>query len=334
MPNQVPETMRFVGLTGPGAPEVLKIQTMPTPAPREHEVLIKVHAAGINRPDILQRQGKYPPPAGASPILGLEVAGVVAAIGGAAALKVGEAVCALVPGGGYAEYCVVPAAHCLPLPRGVSMQNAGGIPETFFTVWANVFQIAGLKKGDLFLVHGGAGGIGTTAIQLAHAIGAEVFTTAGTEEKRAACVALGAKHAFNYKTQNFVEEITRITDGRGVDVILDMVGGGYTEKNVHSLAMRGRLVQIAFQQGANVTLNLAKIMQKRLTITGSALRPRSIEEKASIAQDLRAHAWPLLESAQVKVIVDRIFPFAEVQVAHEYFERGTHMGKVILNLAD
>lgn len=334
MPDQLPETMRFVGLTGPGAPEVLEIRTMPTPVPREDEVLIKVLAAGINRPDILQRQGKYPPPPGASPILGLEVAGVVAATGQNSTLKAGDPVCALVPGGGYAEYCLVPAVHCLPIPRGVSMQHAGGIPETFFTVWANVFQIAGLKKGDLFLVHGGGGGIGTTAIQLAHAIGAEVFTTAGTDEKLAACVALGAKHAFNYKTQNFAEEITRITAGRGVDVILDIVGGGYTEKNIQSLAMRGRLVQIAFQQGATVTLNLAKIMQKRLTITGSTLRPRSIEEKASIAHDLRAHAWPFFENGQVKVIVDRIFPFAEVEAAHEYFERATHVGKVILNLAD
>jgi NADPH2:quinone reductase len=334
VPNQVPESMRFVGVTGPGGPEVLEIRTMPTPVPSEHEVLIKVHAAGVNRPDILQRQGKYPPPAGASPILGLEVAGVVASAGKSSTLAVGAAVCALVPGGGYAEYCVVPAAHCLPVPGGISMQHAGGIAETFFTVWANVFQIAGLKKGDLFLVHGGSGGIGTTAIQLAHAIGAEVFTTAGTAEKLAACVALGATHAFNYKTQNFAEEIARITDGRGVDVILDMVGGGYTEKNVQSLAMRGRLVQIAVQQGANVTLNLARIMQKRLIVTGSTLRPRSIEEKASIAQELRARAWPLLEGGQVKVIVDRMFAFAQVKAAHEYFERGAHVGKVILDLTD
>jgi NADPH2:quinone reductase len=309
MPGQIPENMRFVGLTGPGGPEVLEIRAMPTPVPRAHEVLIKVHAAGINRPDILQRQGKYPPPPGASPILGLEVAG-----------------------GGYAEYCLVPATHCLPVPRGLSMPQAGGLPETFFTVWANVFQIAGLKRGDLFLVHGGAGGIGTTAIQLAHASGAQVFTTAGTDEKCATCVALGADHAFNYKTQDFSEEIKRFTDGRGVDVILDMVGGGYTEKNINSLAMRGRLVQIAFQQGANVTLNLAKIMQKRLLITGSALRPRSIEEKAAIAQELKAHAWPLLESGQVKVIIDRIVPFAQVKEAHEYFERGAHVGKVILEI--
>jgi putative PIG3 family NAD(P)H quinone oxidoreductase len=300
--------------------------------PSAHEVVIKVAAAGINRPDILQRQGKYPPPPGASPILGLEVAGVVATVGKDATLKIGDTVCALVPGGGYAEYCRVPAAHCLPVPRGLSMPQAGGLAETFFTVWANVFQIGGLKRGDLFLVHGGAGGIGTTAIQLAHASGAQVFTTAGTDEKCAACVALGADHAFNYKTQNFAEEIKRITDGRGVDVILDMVAGDYAQENVNSLAMRGRLVQIAVQQGANVTLNLAKIMQKRLIVTGSTLRPRSIEEKATIAQELKAHAWPLLESGRVKVIIDRTFAFAQVREAHEYFERGAHFGKIVLEI--
>jgi len=332
MSGELPENMRFAGVTGPGGPEVLEIRTMPTPVPRAHEVVIKVAAAGVNRPDILQRQGKYPPPPGASPVLGLEVAGVVAATGKDATLKVGDAVCALVPGGGYAEYCLVPAAHCLSVPRGLSMLQAGGIPETFFTVWANVFQIGGLKRGDLFLVHGGAGGIGTTAIQLAHACGAQVFTTAGTDEKCATCVALGADHAFNYKTQKFAEEIRRITDGRGVDVILDMVAGGYTQENLDSLAMRGRLVQIAVQQGANVTVNLAKIMQKRLTVTGSTLRPRSIEEKATIAQELKAHAWPLLESGKVKVIIDKTVPFAKVREAHEYFERGAHVGKVILEI--
>jgi len=332
MPAELPENMRFVGVTGPGGPEVLEIRTMPTPVPGAHEVVIKVAAAGVNRPDILQRQGKYPPPPGASPVLGLEVAGVVAATGKDATLKVGDAVCALVPGGGYAEYCLVPAVQCLSVPRGLSMLQAGGIPETFFTVWANAFQIGGLKRGDLFLVHGGAGGIGTTAIQLAHASGAQVFTTAGTDEKCATCVALGADYAFNYKTQKFAEEIRRITDGRGVDVILDMVAGSYAQENLDSLAMRGRLVQIAVQQGANVTVNLAKIMQKRLTVTGSTLRPRSVEEKATIAQELKAHAWPLLESGKVKVVIDKIVPFAKVREAHEYFERGTHVGKVILEI--
>jgi len=322
--------MRFVDPTGPGGPEVLQIGEMPTPRPRAHEVLIKVHAAGINRPDILQRQGKYPPPPDASPILGLEVAGEIAALGAGATLKLGERVCALVPGGGYAEYCRVPASHCLPVPQRLSMEEAAGIPETFFTVWANVFQIGKLKSGERFLVHGGAGGIGTTAIQLAHARGAEVFTTAGSEQKCALCRELGAAHAFNYNSQNFAEEITRITAGGGVDVILDMVGGGYTEKNVDSLAMHGRLIQIAFQQGAKVTLNLAKIMQKRLIITGSALRPRSIEEKAAIATQLRHEVWPLLESGQVKVIVDKVVPFAKIKTAHEYFDTAQHAGKVIL----
>ena len=324
--------MRFVDPTGPGGPEVLQIGEMPTPLPREREVLIRVHAAGINRPDILQRQGKYAPPPGASPVLGLEVSGEVAAVGAGATLKLGERVCALVPGGGYAEYCRVPASHCLPVPEGLSMQEAAGIPETFFTVWANVFQIGGLKSGELFLVHGGAGGIGTTAIQLAHARGAQVFTTAGTEEKCAVCRALGAAHAFNYNSQDFAEEIARITAGRGVDVILDMVGGGYTEKNINSLAMHGRLLQIAFQQGAKVTLNLAKIMQKRLIITGSTLRPRSIEDKAVIAKELLREVWPLLSNRQVKVIVDKVVAFTEVKAAHEYFESAHHTGKVILQL--
>jgi NADPH:quinone reductase len=330
MSAELPEKMRFVGLTEPGGPEVLEIRIMPTPVPLAHEVVIKVAAAGINRPDILQRQGKYPPPPGASPILGLEVAGVVAAKGKEVTLNLGDAVCALVPGGGYAEYCLVPAVQCLAIPRGLSALQAGGIPETFFTVWANVFQIGGLKRGELFLVHGGAGGIGTTALQLAHARGAQVFTTAGTDEKCATCVALGADYAFNYKTQNFAEEIKRITDGRGVDLIVDMVAGDYAAQNLNSLAMRGRLVQIAVQQGANVTLNLAKIMQKRLVVTGSTLRPRSIEDKGMIAQELKANVWPLLESGAVKVIIDRTFPFAQVRAAHEYFERGAHVGKVIL----
>ena len=332
MRGQVPDKMRFVDLLGAGGPEVLEMRTMPTPAPQAHEVVIQVQAAGINRPDISQRQGKYPPPPGASPILGLEVAGIVAAAGDDAPLNVGDTVCALVPGGGYAEYCRVPAAHCLPVPRGLSIAQAGGTPETFFTVWANVFQTAALKQGELFLVHGGAGGIGTTAIQLAHARGARVFTTAGTEDKCARCVALGAEQAFNYKTQDFAEELKRITDGRGVDVILDMVGGSYTQKNISSLAMRGRLVQIAFQQGAHVTLNLASILQKRLVITGSALRPRSIEEKTVIAHELRAHVWPLLEAGTVKVIIDKTLPFTHVREAHEYFERGSHIGKVILEM--
>lgn len=332
MSAELPENMRFVGLTEPGGPAVLEIRKMPTPVPLAHEVVIKVAAAGINRPDILQREGKYPPPPGASPIIGLEVAGTVAAKGKEVTLNIGDEVCALVPGGGYAEYCRVPAVQCLSIPRGFSMLQAGGIPEAFFTVWANVFQIGALKRGDLFLVHGGAGGIGTTAIQLAHASGAQVFTTAGTDEKCAKCVALGADYAFNYKTQKFAEEIKRITDGRGVDLILDMVAGDYTQENLNSLAMRGRLVQIAVQRGANVTVNLAKIMQKRLVVTGSTLRPRAVEDKAIIAQELKAHAWPLFESGAVKVIIDRTFPFAEVRAAHEYFDRGGHFGKVILEM--
>jgi len=295
-------------------------------------VLIKVHAAGINRPDILQREGKYPPPPGASPVMGLEVSGEIAALGTGATLKLGDRVCALAPGGGYAEYCRVPQGHCLPVPHGLSMPEAGGISETFFTVWANVFQIGRLQAGEQFLVHGGAGGIGTTAIQLAHARGAEVFTTAGSDEKCAVCRSLGAAHAFNYHTQDFTAEIARITAARGVDLILDMVAGTYAERNIDSLAMRGRLVQIAVQQGAKVTVNLAKIMQRRLLLTGSTLRPRSIEEKSLIAQELHREVWPLLQSGQVRVVVDKVVPFAEVRAAHEYFERAHHIGKVILQL--
>jgi putative PIG3 family NAD(P)H quinone oxidoreductase len=324
--------MRFVEATAAGGPEVLRIGEMPTPLPREHEVLIKVHAAGINRPDILQREGKYPPPPGASPVMGLEVSGEIVALGTGATLKLGDRVCALAPGGGYAEYCRVPQGHCLPVPQGLSMPEAGGISETFFTVWANVFQIGRLQAGEQFLVHGGAGGIGTTAIQLAHARGAEVFTTAGSDEKCAVCRSLGAAHAFNYHTQDFTAEIARITAARGVDLILDMVAGTYAERNIDSLAMRGRLVQIAVQQGAKVTVNLAKIMQRRLLLTGSTLRPRSIEEKSLIAQELHREVWPLLQSGRVRVVVDKVVPFAEVRAAHEYFERAHHIGKVILQL--
>ncbi|HEY5101998.1 MAG TPA: NAD(P)H-quinone oxidoreductase [Steroidobacteraceae bacterium] len=329
---ELPQTMRFVDPTGPGGPEVLRIGETAIPVPRAHEVIIKVHAAGINRPDSLQRQGKYDPPPGASPILGLEVAGEIAAVGAGATLKLGDRVCALVPGGGYAQYCRVPEAQCLPLPQGLSMVESAGICETFFTVWANVFQIAALQLGERFLVHGGAGGIGTTAIQLAHALGAEVFTTAGSEAKCAACRALGAAHAFNYNTQDFAAEIARITEDRGVNVILDMIGGAYTEKNINSLAMRGRLVQIAFQQGAKVTLNLAKITQRRLLITGSTLRPRSVEDKALIATELQARVWPLLKSGRVKVIIDKVFPFDQIKEAHAYFESAQHTGKVILQV--
>ena len=322
--------MRFISVTQPGGPGVLEISSGPTPVPREHEVLIQVEAAGINRPDILQREGKYPPPPGASPILGLEVAGKVAVAGPGSKWKAGDSVCALVPGGGYAEYCIAPDVQCLPVPAGLSIKEAAGIPEAYFTVWTNVFQRGRLQSGESILIHGGTSGIGTTAIQLAHALGSRVFATAGSREKCEACLRFGADGAINYKEVDFASEIRQLTSDRGVDVILDMVGAPYTVKNLDSLNTNGRLVQIAVQQGASPTINLAKIMMKRLTLTGSTLRPRSISEKGQIAVELQRNVWPLLETGKVKVVVDRTFPFEQVAEAHRYFESGRHIGKVIL----
>jgi putative PIG3 family NAD(P)H quinone oxidoreductase len=318
--------MRFVDFSQPGGPEVLRIAEREAPSPGDADVLIKVEAAGVNRPDLLQRQGKYPPPPGASPILGLEVAGTVHAAGSDAKWRPGQRVCALAPGGGYAEYCLAPGPQCLPIPQGLSMEEAAGIPETFFTVWANVFQIGRLQAGERILIHGGAGGIGTTAIQLASAFGAAVFTTAGTAGKCRACEQLGATRAINYREQDFAAEL------RDMDVVLDMVGAPYTARNIECLAPRGRLVQIAVQQGAEATVNLAKIMQKRITLTGSTMRPRTVEDKAQIAAELHARVWPLLESGRVKVLVDRVFPLAEAAEAHRYLEGGAHFGKVILKV--
>jgi putative PIG3 family NAD(P)H quinone oxidoreductase len=294
--------------------------------PGRGDVVIRVEAAGVNRPDALQRAGKYPPPPGASPILGLEVAGTIADSAPDVAWHEGDRVCALVPGGGYAEYCVAPGVQCLPVPRGLSMQEAAGIPETFFTVWANVFQLGHLAAGERFLVHGGTSGIGTTAIQLANALGATVFTTAGSDAKCRAAEELGAERAINYKELDFVAEFGE------VDVILDMVGAPYTPRNLDVLAPRGRLVQIAVQQGAQATVNLAKVMQKRLTITGSTMRPRPVAEKGAIASELRERVWPLLESREVNVIVDRVFPLADASEAHRYLESGVHIGKIIMSI--
>ncbi len=316
--------MRCVQLSGSGGPEVLSVGEEPVPVPRAGEVLIEVHAAGVNRPDLMQRAGKYPPPPDASPRLGLEVAGVIAGQG--------TAVCSLVHGGGYAEYCAAPASVCLPVPAGWSMEEAAGIPETFFTVWANVFDMGHLQAGERLLVHGGAGGIGTTAIQLANAFGAEVIVTAGSDEKCGKCLELGAAHAINYRTSDFAEEVKRVTSGKGVDVILDIVGGTYTPRNLECLAMDGRLVQVGLQQGAQATINLQKIMQKRLVLTGSTMRPRSVAEKAAIARSLHEKVWPLLEQRRVGVAVDKVFPLSQVREAHEYLEKGDHFGKVILRI--
>jgi len=310
----------------------MRVAEGPSPAPGEGEVLIRVAAAGVNRPDLLQRQGKYPPPPGASPVMGLEVAGTIESVGAGAGWKTGDRVCALVPGGGYAEYCAAPGMQCLQIPKGLSMEEAAGIPETFFTVWANVFQIGGLKQGERILIHGGASGIGTTAIQLAREFGATVFVTAGTDEKCEACRRLGAAAAINYLKQDFAQEVRALT-AHGVDMVLDMVGGPYAARNIECLAMRGRLVQIAVQQGAEATVNLAKIMQKRLTVTGSTMRPRTVADKGQIASELKERVWPLLEAGRVKTIVDRVFPLGEVVEAHRYLEAGQHVGKVILKVA-
>jgi NADPH2:quinone reductase len=318
--------MRYIECRGAGGPEVMHVAEGDAPEPRAGEVRIRVEAAGVNRPDLSQRAGKYPPPPGASPILGLEVAGTIDAVGDGAARAKGERVCALVPGGGYAEFCTVPEPHCLPVPQGLSMEQAAGIPETFFTVWANLFQIGKLKAGERILIHGGAGGIGTTAIQLAHAFGARVFATAGGPDKCRFCERLGAEKAIDYREQDFVKEAGE------VDLILDMVGGPYTPRNIDCLAPFGRLVQIAVQQGAKATVDLSKIMRKRLIVTGSTMRPRSIEDKAQIARELRDQVWPLLEQGRVKVLVDRVFPLAEAAEAHRYLESGSHTGKVILKV--
>ena len=327
----IPAQMHHIAMKAPGGPEVLTLATGPVPRPAAGEVLIRVAAAGINRPDILQRTGNYPPPPGASPILGLEISGTVAALGPeVTGLNEGDEVCALVAGGGYAEYCVAPAPQCLPVPKGVSLVDAAGLPETFFTVWSNVFDRGRLAQDESFLVHGGSSGIGTTAIQLAHAFGARVFATAGSPEKCAVCRDLGAERAIDYRQEDFVAVLKEATQGRGVDVILDMVGGPYVEKNLRSLAPEGRLVQIAFLQGSKVTLDLAHLMVRRQTLTGSTLRPRPVADKAAIARNLRDKVWPLIEAGKVRPIIDRTFPLAEAAAAHRLMESSTHIGKILL----
>src|SRR4051812_6251753 len=296
----IPAQMHYIAMEAPGGPEVLVLATGPVPRPATGEVLIRVAAAGINRPDILQRTGNYPPPPGASPILGLEVSGTVVALGAAVTgWHEGDAVCALVAGGGYAEYCVAPAPQCLPVPKGMDFVHAAAIPETFFTVWTNVFERGRLTSADSLLVHGGSSGIGTTAIQLAHALGSRVFATAGTVEKCRACEDLGAEQAINYREADFVAVIKKLTDGRGVDVILDMVGGDYFPRNMDALAMDGRLVSIAVLNGVKTTINILTMMQKRLTLTGSTLRTRPVAEKGAIAAALKANVWPLLDEGLV-----------------------------------
>jgi putative PIG3 family NAD(P)H quinone oxidoreductase len=325
------ETMQAVEITGAGGPDVLKTTTRRRPEPRAGEVVIRLAYAGVNRPDALQRAGQYAPPPTASDLPGLEGAGEIVAIGaGVSDWSTGDRVCALLPGGGYAEYVATPAAHCLPVPSGMALREAACLPETFFTVWSNVFERGGLKGGERFLVHGGSSGIGTTAIQLASAFAARVFTTAGSAEKCATCTSLGAERAINYRDEDFVEVLR--AEG-GADLILDMVGGNYLPRNVKALADEGRLVQIAFLQGPKMELNFAQVMVRRLTITGSTLRPQSDLQKARIAERLRAHVWPLLEAGRIAPVMDSEFALSEAAAAHERMESSQHIGKIVLKIA-
>jgi len=325
--------MIAIEIRQPGEPDVLTPVERPTPAPDAGEVLIQVAAAGVNRPDVMQRRGKYPPPPGASDIPGLEIAGRVAALGaGARRFSVGDQVCALVSGGGYAEYCVAPEPQVLPIPRGFDMVASAAIPETFFTVWTNVFERGRLKAGESILIHGGSSGIGTAAIQLARAHGARVFATAGSTEKCAACERLGAERCINYHEQDFVAMVRELTAGRGVDEIVDMVGGDYVARNLDLLAVEGRLVQIATQAGAKVEINVMQIMQKRLIVTGSTLRARPIADKGAIAAQVHEHVWPLFESGAVKPIIHSTFPLRDAAAAHRLMESSAHVGKIVLTL--
>jgi NADPH2:quinone reductase len=329
--NPLPTTMIAIEIREPGEPDVLVPVERPVPAPAAGDVLIRVAAAGVNRPDVFQRRGRYAPPPGASDIPGLEVSGLIEELGpGVTGWRAGDAVCALVTGGGYAEYCVAPAPQCLPVPRGMDVVSAGAIPETFFTVWTNVFQRGRLQPGESLLVHGGSSGIGTTAIQLAKARGSRVFATAGSAEKCAACERLGAERCVNYRDGDFVAAVRGLTGGRGVDVILDMVGGDYFARNIDALAVEGRLVEIATLHGVKAELNIQTIMGRRLTITGSTLRPRPIADKAAIADQLRQQVWPLLESGTVKPIVYATFPLQQAAEAHRVMESGAHIGKLLL----
>ncbi len=331
----VPDSMMFIAADGAGGPEVLKPAQGKVPEPQDGDVLIRVQAAGVNRPDVAQRQGKYPPPPGASPVIGLEVAGEIAAVGGAVTgWRPGDRVCALANGGGYAEYCVAPATQVLPWPAGYDALRAAALPETYFTVWANLFMLGRLAAGERVLVHGGSSGIGVTAIQLATAFGATAYVTVGSEAKAEACVKLGAAAAINYRSSDFGEELKRLTEGRGVDVVLDMVGAPYFQRNLRSLALDGRLVQIAFLEGSKVeNFDLLPIMTRRLTVTGSTMRPRTAAQKGRIADELRTKVWPLLAEGKAGPVIHATFPLAEAARAHALMESGAHIGKIMLTVA-
>lgn len=327
----MPDMMRAVEITKPGGPEVLAITDRPVPSPAAGEILIEIHAAGINRPDVFQRMGRYDPPPGASDIPGLEVAGIVTALGPeVTGLTVGDRVCALVAGGGYAEFCTAPAVQCLPVPDGLSLVEAAALPETFFTVWSNVFDRGRLGEGETILIHGGSSGIGTTAIQLAKSIGARVFTTAGSSEKCEACTRLGADRAINYREEDFAAVVQEETGGRGVDLVLDMVGGDYIPRSIACLATNGRHVSIALLKGSKSEIDFNAIMRKRLTLTGSTLRPRPIADKAAIATKLREHVWPKITQGSIRPLVHDTFPLADASKAHSLMESSAHIGKIVL----
>ena len=329
----IPKEMRAVEIAKPGGPEVLKSVMRPVPAPKANEILIKVAAAGVNRPDVLQRSGNYPVPPDASDLPGLEVAGEVAARGAAVTMwSIGDKVCALVHGGGYAEYCVAPEATALPVPQGWSLTEAASLPETFFTVWGNVYDRARLAPGESLLVQGGTSGIGVSAIQMAKATGNRVFATAGSDEKCAACLRLGADKAINYRTQDFAAEIKAATGGKGVNVILDMVGGDYVPKELKSLADDGRLVFIAFLRGHKSELDINEVMRRRLTLSGSTLRPRPVEFKGQLARNLRENIWPLIEAGKIRPEIYKTFPLANAAEAHRLMESSQHIGKIVLTV--
>jgi NADPH:quinone reductase len=330
----LPDSMTAIAITRPGGPEVLEPVTLPVPQPGDGEILVAVAAAGVNRPDVLQRQGGYAPPPGASETPGLEIAGEIVAVGpGVRRYREGDKICALVAGGGYAEYCNVAEANALPIPGGLSLVEAAGLPETFFTVWTNVFVRGRLQPGETLLVHGGSSGIGTTAIMMAKQWGARVLATAGSADKCKACETLGAERAINYREEDFVEAVLAATDKRGADVILDMVGGEYVGRNIKAAARDGRIVQIAFLQGSKVEVNLMPLMLKRLTLTGSTLRPRSVAEKAEIAGALEEHVWPHIAAGRIRPVIHQTFPLREAAAAHALMDSSAHIGKIILDVA-
>jgi len=330
----IPTTMKAIDPTEPGGPEVLRLVDRPVPRPGAGEVLIRVAAAGVNRPEVMQRQGKYPPPPGAPSILGMELSGTIVAAGdGVDDIQIGQPVCALVTGGAYAEYAVAPFGQCLPVPPALSMVEAAALPETLFTVWTNLFERAYAAEGDSVLVHGGTSGIGTMAITLGTLFGLTMIVTAGSDDKCAAARDLGATHAINYKTEDFVERVKAVTDGRGVDIVLDMVGGDYVPRNLQCLAEDGRHVSIAVQRGASAEIPLFEMMRRRLTLTGSTLRPRSVAFKSLVADEIVRSVWPFVEAGQLKPVMDRSFPFVDAPAAHARMEAGDHVGKIVLTMA-